>query len=75
MFHNMKKILIAFALIGLLSFNTQEPKTVTIKFTVDEIQTVFDALGELPSKKVEHIRFKIVQEANKQLSDTTKSKK
>lgn len=75
MFHNMKKILIAFALIGLLSFNTQEPaKTVTITFTVDEIQTVFDALGELPSKKVEHIRFKIVQEVQRQLADTTKKK-
>lgn len=69
----MKKILIAFALIGLLSFNTQEPaKTVTIKFTVDEIQIVFDALGELPSKKVETIRYKIVQEVQRQLADSTK---
>ena len=46
----------------------------TITFTVDEIQTVFDALGELPSKKVETIRFKIVQEVQKQLADTTKKK-
>ena len=71
----MKKITLLLLLTGLLSFTTQEqPKTVTITFTVDEIQTVFDALGELPSKKVETILFKIVQEVQKQLADTTKKK-
>ena len=71
----MRKITLLLLLTGLLSFTTQEqPKTVTITFTVDEIQTVFDALGELPSKKVETIRFKIVQEVQKQIADTTKKK-
>ena len=71
----MKKLIILLTCIVCLSFGTQEkPKTVTITFTVDEIQTVFDALGELPSKKVETIRFKIVQEVQKQLADTTKKK-
>jgi hypothetical protein len=70
----MKKLITLFAFIGLTSFNTQEPKTVTVKFTVDELQLVYDALGELPAKKVEAIRYKIITEANKQLADTIKKK-
>jgi len=69
----MKKSLLLFAIIGLLSFSTQEPKTVTVTFTVDELQVVYDALGELPAKKVEVIRAKIIYEASRQL-DTTKKK-
>ncbi len=70
----MKKTLLLFAIIGLLSFNTQQPKTVTLTFTIDEVQIIYDALGELPAKKVEAIRGKIYMEANRQLSDTTKKK-
>lgn len=70
----MKKTILLFTIIGLLSFNTQQPKTVTITFTLDEVQMVYDALGELPAKKVEALRNKIVLEANRQLSDTTKKK-
>ena len=68
----MKKLILLFALVASLGFTTQQPKTVTITFTVDEIQIVFDALGELPSKKVETIRYKIVQEVQRQLADSTK---
>jgi hypothetical protein len=69
----MKKLFIVLSFIGLTSFNTQEPKTVTVTFTVDELQVVYDALGELPAKKVEVIRAKIIYEASRQL-DTTKKK-
>ena len=69
---HMKKTLLLFAIIGLLSFNTQQAKTVTLTFTLDEVQMVYDALGELPAKKVEGLRNKIILEANRQLSDTTK---
>jgi VanZ family protein len=69
----MKKILLLLSVITLLSFNTQQPKTVTVTFTVDELQVVYDALGELPAKKVEVIRAKIIYEASRQL-DTTKKK-
>lgn len=69
----MKKAFLLLSIIGLLSFNTQEPKTVTVTFTVDELQVVYDALGELPAKKVEVIRAKIIYEASRQL-DTTKKK-
>jgi len=70
----MKKTLLLFAIIGLLSFNTQQPKTVTLTFTLDEVQMIYDALGELPAKKVEALRNKIVIESNRQLTDTTKKK-
>ena len=70
----MKKLLLLLTLIGSLSFTTQEPKTVTLTFTLDEVQIIYDALGELPAKKVEAIRGKIYMEANRQLSDTTKKK-
>lgn len=71
----MKKLLVLLAFIGLTSFGTQEqPKTVSITFTVEELQVVYDALGELPSKKVEVIRYKIFTEAQKQLADTIKKK-
>ena len=71
---HMKKTILLFTIIGLLSFNTQQPKTVTISFTLEEVQMVYDALGELPAKKVEAIRGKIYYEVQRQLSDTTKKK-
>jgi len=61
-------------MIGLMSFNTQQAKTVTLTFTIEEVQMIYDALGELPAKKVEGLRNKIVIESNRQLSDTTKKK-
>ena len=70
----MKKLLILLAF-GLFSFTTQDERKVTIIFTVDELQLVYDALGELPAKKVENLRAKIIYETQRQLSDTTKTKK
>lgn len=70
----MMKLLITAIALTLLSFGTQQPKTVSITFTVEEIQLVYDALGELPAKKVEALRARIVNEANRQLNDTTKKK-
>jgi hypothetical protein len=68
------KLLIALAAMMLLSFGTQEEKKITLTFTVEEVQLIYDALGELPAKKVEGLRAKIAVEANKQLADTTKRK-
>jgi len=70
----MRKTFLLLSIIGLLSFNTQQPKTVTLTFTLDEVQMIYDALGELPAKKVEALRNKIVIESNRQLTDTTKKK-
>lgn len=69
----MKKLLILFAF-GLFGFTTQDERKITITFTVDELQLVYDALGELPAKKVENLRAKIIYETQRQLSDTTKKK-
>lgn len=69
----MKKLLVLLAF-GLFSFTTQDDRKVTITFTVDELQLVYDALGELPAKKVENLRAKIIYETQKQLADTTKKK-
>lgn len=69
----MIKVILALAIL-LMSFGTQQPKTVSITFTVEEIQLVYDALGELPAKKVEVLRARIVSEANRQLNDTTRKK-
>lgn len=70
----MKKLLIAFVLFTCFAFQTQQEKKVTLTFSIEEVQLIYDALGELPAKKVEVLRIKIVQEANKQLADTVKKK-
>ena len=69
----MKKIITLLAF-GLMAFTTQDERKFTITFTVDELQLVYDGLGELPAKKVEQLRGKIVYETQRQLSDTTKKK-
>lgn len=64
----MKKLLLI-AVIGLLSFTTQEPKTVTLTLTADEVNLIYMGLGELPAKASEQLRYKIAQEAQKQLNE------
>lgn len=71
----MKKLILLFSVLFLFSFRTQETKMLKFEFTLEEIQTIYDALGELPAKKVEALRNKIVTEANRQMSDTTSKKK
>jgi hypothetical protein len=68
----MKRILATICIIALLAF--APPKTFHFEFTPEEAQIIFDALGELPSKKVEGIRYKMMQSVAAQ-SDTTKAKK
>ena len=70
----MRKTTLLLIVLASFAFTTQQTKNVTVTFTVDELQTVYDALGELPAKKVEGIRFKIFTEANRQLADTIKKK-
>jgi hypothetical protein len=63
----MKKIIVIAAL-GLMSFTTQEEKKVTLTFTVEEVNLIYAALGELPAKTTEQLRYKIALEAQKQLN-------
>jgi hypothetical protein len=68
----MKRILAALFIIALVAF--APPKTFHFEFTPEEAQIIFDALGELPSKKVEGIRYKMMMTVQAQ-SDTTKVKR
>ena len=70
---NMKTILALLAF-TLFSFTTQKEKKITLTFSLEEVQTIYDALGELPAKKVEALRIKIATETNRQLNDSTKKK-
>jgi hypothetical protein len=64
----MKKSLFALSILALMSFKTQEePKTVKLELSVEEVNIIFEGLGELPAKKSEGLRAKIYQEAKKQL--------
>lgn len=67
----MKKLLLI-AAIGLFSFKTQEPQTVTLTLTVEEVNLIYMGLGELPAKASEQLRYKIAQEAQKQLNPPKK---
>lgn len=67
----MKKLLLIIGLVCLFSFTGQ--KKLKFEFTVDEVQVIYDALGELPAKFTQDLRLKIMSEAKMQL-DTTKKK-
>lgn len=64
----MKKIAAMFTLMSLLSFTTQEPKTIKLELTVEEVQIIYAGLGELPAKVSEPLRYKISQETQKQIN-------
>lgn len=64
----MKRTFLAFCILALMSFKTQdEPKTVKLELSIEEVNLIFEGLGELPAKKSEGLRAKIYQEAQKQL--------
>lgn len=64
----MKKLLLTISIFSLFGFTTQEePKTVKLELSVEEVNIIFEGLGELPAKKSEGLRAKIYQEAKKQL--------
>jgi VanZ family protein len=61
----MKKALTLFAAMAAMSFQPT-PKSYKLELTAQELQVVYDALGELPAKTSEVIRIKIVQQVNQQ---------
>jgi VanZ family protein len=61
----MKKALTLIAMMALMSFEPT-PKPYKLELTAQELQVVYDALGELPAKTSETIRMKIVQQVNQQ---------
>lgn len=71
----MKKIILLLSTVLIFSFQTQEVKKIKFEFTIEEVQLIYDALGNLPANKVEVLRNKIIVETNKQMADTTTKKK
>jgi hypothetical protein len=63
----MMKKLTAIAAITLLSFAPVQTKTVKLDLTVEEVNVILDALGEMPAKKSTALINKIMLSANEQL--------
>ena len=68
----IKAATILFAVVILLSSFSNFTKgsndqTLKFEFTVEEVNVIFDGLGELPAKKSEGLRVKIYQAAQEQL--------
>jgi hypothetical protein len=63
----MMKKLTALAAITLLSFAPVQTKTVKLDLTVEEVNVILDALGEMPAKKSTALINKIMLTANEQL--------
>jgi len=49
-----------------MSFTVREQKTYKLDLTPQEVQIIYDALGELPAKTSEGIRMKIAKQVNEQ---------
>jgi hypothetical protein len=68
----IKAATILFALVILLSSFSNFTKgnndqALKFEFTVEEVNVIFEGLGELPAKKSEGLRIKIYQAAQEQL--------
>jgi hypothetical protein len=61
------KRLVALAAITLLSFTPVQQKTVKLDLTVEEVNVILDALGEMPAKKSTALINKIMLTATEQL--------
>lgn len=61
-------ILAFIAIFSVMAWRTKDtqPKTYTLTLTAQEVQVVYDALGELPAKTTESIRGKIAQQVTSQ---------
>lgn len=58
--------------VALTAFETKQQKTYTFTLTPEETALVFEGLGELPAKRVDMLRAKIMQEVEKQNQPTKK---
>lgn len=64
-FVNMKKALTLLSIIALMAFQTS-PKSYKLELTAQEVQIIYDALGDLPAKQTELIRYKLLQQITEQ---------
>lgn len=61
----MKKALTLLTIMSLMGFQPS-PKSYKLELTAQEVQIIYDALGELPAKQTETLRFKLIQQFNEQ---------
>jgi VanZ family protein len=66
-FVRMKKALTLIAIMAAMSF--QPAPSYKLDLTAQEVQIIYDALGELPAKTTEQIRAKIIKQVNQQNTD------
>lgn len=51
-----------------ISFTVREQKAYKLDLSAQEVQMIYDALGELPAKTSEGVRAKIIKQVNEQNS-------
>ena len=61
----MKKALTLIGIMALMSFQPS-PKSYKLELSAQEVQIIYDALGELPAKQTEAIRYKLIQQVTEQ---------
>lgn len=73
----MKKLLSVTAIVILTSFTppTEPPKELSIRLSVEDINTILFSLSKQPYEQAAPLIQKITLQAQKQLSDTTKKQK
>jgi hypothetical protein len=53
-------------IMGIFAFTMPQQKTYKLELTTQEVQVVYDALGELPAKVSEGIRAKVAKQVSEQ---------
>jgi hypothetical protein len=53
-------------IMGIFAFTMPQQKTYKLELTTQEVQVIYDALGELPAKVSEGIRAKVAKQINDQ---------
>jgi len=60
-------------IMGIFAFSMpQQSKTYKLELTTQEVQVIYDALGELPAKVSEGIRAKVAKQVGEQNANGTK---
>jgi hypothetical protein len=58
--------IIFFFVMGIFAFTMPQQKTYKLELTTQEVQVIYDALGELPAKVSEGIRAKVAKQVGEQ---------
>jgi hypothetical protein len=71
--NNLIPSLLIFSLIICsIAFTMPQQKTYKLELTTQEVQVIYDALGELPAKVSEGIRAKVAKQVGEQNANGTK---